>query len=95
MSRITLSPEAIKSKIEKHFESKGLNLELQIGGYSQSGGMLFYICLIGEFNENGKLEFEIWFSRNHKALIKSFEGIYSLSELIEILSEIQIAIEHI
>lgn len=95
MSRIALSPEVLKSRIEQHFESKGLEAKLQISGSSQSGGKIHCICLIGEFNEIRSLEFEIHFNRNYEPLLKSFEGICPITELIEILSEFKTAIDNI
>ena len=95
MSRIALSKEELKGKIEQHFQSKGLKVELQISASSQSGGKINYICLIGEFNEVRSLEFEIHFNRNYEALLKSFKGICPITELIGILSELKTAIDNL
>jgi len=95
MSKIALSPELLKSKIEQHFEVKGLKAELQISGSSQSGDKIHCICLISEYNEIRNFEFEINFNRNYEPLLTRFEGICSITELIGILSEFKTAIENI
>ena len=88
------NPEArqIREKIEKQFKNTGQKAELDYLVYAYEGNKLKRLKFEGTFNLLRRLEFEINFDRDDKATIIGMNGIFPISELIDILKNLDEAL---
>lgn len=95
MKSITITADELKAKIEKHLISKGLQVELNMIITAQSGGQVQNVRLDGLFNSSRTLEFEIYFNGHYEAIITGFKGSCPISDLTQILTELQIVLNNL
>lgn len=92
MKMITITPDDLKAIIEKHFASKGLKAELYTTMIAQSGSKIQNVRFEGVFNSIRILEVDIYFNGQYEPIITGFKGICPMSELTNILTELEVVI---